>query len=618
MFFTSQIDENFIEIAVVPFLMVLAIFLGGRMATKSEVNRRFLVLVMTSFVTAFFECIIELFMSREVSSVHMKIFYVLVNVNAYSLMSYIAAYTGRLSRHFKEVNFFALSLSLVMPFVFGGNESFYTVFAPGFGILFVIEGFVLQLVYQENYGNGQFVVMNVLFLMLIDAFIIQYVFERNIPLVYIVAAVMIVFTFFYMEAPTYRQLISAHAETEAARLEAEKSLEHAKHANQTKSNFLASTSHEIRTPMNAILGINDMIINAIAETRDTETKDAAQSIRRAGTYLLNLINNILDISKIEAGKMDLYESNYHLWDMLSECRGYVIHKLNKKQFIRFSLKINDTMPDHLFGDVLRLKQAVINLVDNAVKYTVRGSIELEVKSERGRKEASINLIFIIRDTGIGMKKSEMGKIFEPFERLNLNETRNIMGAGLGMPLVKNIVDIMHGKLNIESEYGEGTTVTLTIPQKISDKEPCTVGEYRKLLETRQAKELNSAASNKKEWPDSKVLIVDDTPVNLVVAKGMLKDTKVKIETSESGEDALEKIKAEHFDLIFLDHKMPGMDGIETLKRAKDYAPDTPFIALTANAGANARNEYIETGFSDYLPKPFKSDEMLNILRNFLA
>ena len=618
MIFLNHIDENFIEIAVMPFLLVLALFLGGRMATKSEINRRFLMLVMTSFVAAIFECAVEVFMSKEASSLHMKVFYAIVNINAYSLAAYIAAYTGRLSRTFREVNFFALCLSLVMPFVFGGKEEFYMLFAPGFGILFVIEGFILQLVYQENYGNGQFVVMNVLFLLLIDAFIIQYVFKRDIPLVYIVAALMIVFTFFYMEAPTYRQLISAHAETEKARTEAEKSLERAKHANQTKSNFLASTSHEIRTPMNAILGINDMIINAIAETKDTETQEAAKNIRRSGNYLLTLINNILDISKIEAGKMDLYESNYHLWDMISECRGYAIHKLNKKQYVSFSLKIDDSMPDHLYGDVLRLKQAVVNLVDNAIKYTVRGSVSLEIKYEKGRKDGSINLIFIVKDTGIGMKKSEMGKLFEPFERLNVSETRNILGAGLGMPLVKNIVDIMHGKLNINSEYGEGTTVSLMIPQKISEKESFTVGEYRKFLEAQQAKESNSAASTKTEWPGSKVLIVDDTPVNLVVAKGMLKDTKVKIETAESGEDALEKIKAEHFDLIFLDHKMPGMDGIETLKRAKDYTQDTPFIALTANAGANARNEYIEEGFNDYLPKPFKSTDMINILRNFLA
>ena len=616
MIFLNSIEANFIEFSVLPFLMVLALFLGGRMATKSEVNRRFLLLVFSSFITAFFEVIIELFMTNNVTDFHMKIFYVCININTFCLAAYVAAYTGQLSRYFREVNLFALFFSMVVPFVFGAKESFYTLFAPGFGILFVVEAFILQLVYQQNYGNGQFIVMNILFILLIDAFVVQYIFKKDIPLVYIVATLMLVFTFFYMEAPTYRQLISAHAETENARLKAEASMQRAKLANQTKSNFLASTSHEIRTPMNAILGINDMIINALAESHDHETQQAAQNIRRSGNYLLTLINIILDISKIEAGKMDLYESDYHLWDIISECKGYAIHKLNKKPNVSFNLKIDEAMPEHLFGDVLRLKQAVINLIDNAVKYTNKGSITFEIKSEY--KGATLALFFIIKDTGIGMKKEDMSHIFEPFERANLVETRNVLGAGLGLTLVKNIVDIMHGKLDIKSEYYVGTTATLMIPQKLSDKETFTVGEYREYIEAQQAKEAEAIHSTKTEWPDAKVLIVDDTPVNLVVAKGMLKDTKIKVDTAESGEEALDKIKAEHYDLIFLDHKMPGMDGLETLQHAKPHAENTPFIALTANAGANARNEYIQAGFNDYLPKPFKSAEMINILRTFLA
>ena len=618
MIFLNNIGENFIEMAVLPFLLVMALFLSGRMATKSEVNRRFLLLVFTSFIAALLEVIIELFLTNKADQLYVKIYYVLVNINTFCLASYVAAYTGQLSKYFREVNFFTLCFSIVMPFVFGANENFYIMFAPGFGILFVLEAFILQLVYQQNYGNGQFIVMNILFILLIDAFVVQYIFRKDIPLVYIVATLMLVFTFFYMEAPTYRQLISAHGETEKAREKAEASMMLANHANQTKSNFLANTSHEIRTPMNAILGINDMIINALAESHDTETQQAAQNIRRSGNYLLTLINNILDISKIEAGKMDLYESDYHLWDMLMECKGYVIHKLNKKPNVSFSLKIEEKMPEHLFGDVMRLKQAVINLLDNAVKFTSKGGISLEVKSEYNPKNSTLNLIFVIKDTGIGMRKEDMEYIYEPFERANLIETRNVLGAGLGLPLVKNIVDIMHGKIDIKSEYYVGTTATLIIPQKISDKETFTVREYREYLESQQATEAKSAKSDKTEWPGAKVLIVDDTPVNLVVAKGMLKDTKVKIDTAESGEEALDKIKAEHYDLIFLDHKMPGLDGIETLKQAKPNAQGTPFIALTANAGANARNEYIKSGFNDYLPKPFKSTEMINILRNFLV
>ncbi|MDY6399521.1 MAG: response regulator [Synergistales bacterium] len=614
MTFLNNFNEIFIELAMLPYLLVFSIFLGGRMATQSEINKRFLMLVISTFIAASFEAVIELFTDMETSELYMKVFYALVNINAYSLMAYVAAYTQRMSQRFIELNFFALVVSLIMLFVFGTQEKTYMIFSPGFAVIFVLEGFILQLLFQQNYGNGQFIVMNVLFIFLIDSFIMQYLFAQNIPLVYTVATIMLVFTFFYMEAPTYRQLLTAHVETEKARHDAELSMQHATAANKTKSNFLASTSHEIRTPMNAILGINDMIINELAMTKDEESKKAAQNIRRSGNYLLTLVNNILDISKIDAGKMDLYESDYHLWDVLWECEGYTTHKLNGKN-VKFSLDVDENMSEYLHGDVLRLKQALINLLDNAAKYTKAGSVTLKASGVREGDE--INLSFIVQDTGLGMKEDDMTKIFEPFERANIVETRNILGAGLGLTLVKNITDIMHGEIKIESSYGEGTKVTLTLPQKIARDEEFTIKEYKDFISSNLAQQLQEALNTKTEWPDAKILIVDDTPVNLVVAKGMLKDSKAKIETAESGEEALEKIKSEHFDLIFLDHKMPGMDGIETLKQAKKYAQGTPFIALTANAGPNARNEYIAEGFDDYLPKPFKSLEMLKILKKFL-
>ena len=611
----NNLNEIFIEVTMLPFLLIFSLFLSGRMATKSEINRRYLMLVISTLVAAGFESILELFTDMETSKVYMKVFYALVNINAYCLMCYVAAYTRRTSQRFLELNFFALAVSLIVLFVFKAEEKTYMVFSPGFAVLFVLEGFVLQLVHQEHYGNGQFIVMNFLFVLLIDSFVLQYVFDENIPLVYTVATMMLVFTFFYMEAPNYRQLISAHAETEQARREAEASMQRATLANKTKSNFLASTSHEIRTPMNAILGMNDMIINELGMTNDEESKEAAHDIKRAGNYLLTLVNNILDISKIEAGKMDLYESDYHLWDVLWECQGYAIHKLGSKD-VKFTLDVDDDMPEHLHGDVLRLKQALANVLDNAVKYTKRGSVTLRVSTSLEGSE--MKLSFAVQDTGLGMKEQDMTKIFEPFERVNILETRNILGAGLGLTLVKNIIDIMNGEIKIDSVYGEGTTVTLTVPQRLAREDLFTVKEYKDFIAAQQAAELHTLVSNKTEWPDAKILVVDDTPVNLVVAKGMLKDSKAQIETAESGEEALEKIKAEHFDIVFLDHKMPGMDGIETLGKAKKYAEGTAFIALTANAGSDARNEYLAAGFDDYLPKPFKSLEMLKVLKTFLV
>ena len=609
----AEIKHTFIEITMLPFLAVLSFFLAGRLSTTNEINRRFLMLVLSTFISAVFETSIELFPALASELLAQKIFYALVNINAYCLMCYIAAYTRILNHNLIRSNFVLLCISVFMIFALSPEENFYTLFCPGSAVMFAIEGFILQLVFQKYYGNGQFLVMNLLFLLLIDAFAIQYLFKQNFPLVYTIATIMLFFTFFYLEAPTYKQLIVAKQETEDARIRTEKSIKKATIANKAKSNFLASTSHEIRTPMNAILGINEMILN---ETKDSETRSAALDVKKSGEYLLNLVNNILDISKIEAGKMEIFDNDYHLWDMLKECEIYVTERIKSKSGLKFVLNVDKDLSEHLYGDSLRLKQALINLLDNAAKYTEKGQIILTVSGERSSDNINIKLVFSVKDTGIGMREEELQNIFEPFERANIIETRHIPGAGLGLTLVRNIIDIMSGILEIKSVYGEGTEFIMTIPQKISSGEEFTISKYESYVNANK-QEQESEDSSPEVWPDANILVVDDTPVNLVVAKGMLKDSQANIDTSESGENAIDMIKAKHYDIVFLDHKMPGMDGIETLKHAKKYTDDTKFIALTANSGANARAEYISYGFDDYLPKPFKSLEMMRILKSCL-
>ena len=611
----NNISEAFLEITVLPFLFVLCAFLSGRMATKSEINKRFLLLVVSTLVAACYETFLELFTDMSSSTMWTNIFYAVININSYCLMCYVAAYTRVISRRFVELHFFLLALSIAMMVAFRSSGIFYMVFTPGMGVFFIVEGFVLQLIYQEYYGNGQFIVMNLLFVLLIDSFMMQYLFHQNMPLVYTVATIMLVFTFFYLEAPTYRKLLEAQNGIEEARQRAEESTKRAASANRAKSNFLASTSHEIRTPMNAILGINEMILS---ESKDYETRKAARDIKNAGEHLLNIVNNILDISKIEAGKMDLYESDYHLWEILKDCEDYITAMISSKSGVKFILNVDKELPEHLHGDSLRLKQVLVNLLNNSAKYTEKGTITLEVSGEK-KRESSMNIIlkFSVEDTGMGMRENESRRIFEPFERANIVETRHIPGAGLGLALVKDIIDIMSGRIKLESEYGKGTKITFEIPQRIARDEDITIGEYEEQMRNAVPLKADDADEGPSVWPDAKILIVDDTPVNLVVAKGMLKDSMVHIDTAESGEEALEKIKAEHYDIVFLDHKMPGMDGPETLGHAKKYAPDTAFIALTANAGGNARAEYIAMGFDDYLPKPFKSMEMMKILKECL-
>lgn len=612
----NNISEVFLEITVIPFLVVLSAFLSGRMATKSEINRRFLFLVISTLIAACYESFLELFTDMQTVTVHTKIFYALININAYCLMCYVAAYTNKISRRFTDIHYFVLAVSVILLFVFKNDSNIFMIFSPGIGVIFVLEGFILQLLYQEYYGNGQFIVMNIMFVLLIDSFVMQYLFRQNMPLVYTVATMMLVFTFFYLEAPTYRRLISAQHEIEDARKQAEESMLRAGAANKAKSNFLASTSHEIRTPMNAILGINEMILN---EANDYETRKASADIKEAGEHLLNIVNNILDISKIEAGKMELYESDYHLWEILKDCESYVTGLIGKgkKSGLKFILNAEGNMPEHLHGDSLRLTQVLMNLLSNSVKYTDEGSITLNVSCDNVKaSDPAIIMKFSVDDTGIGMREDESSKIFEPFERANIVETRHIPGAGLGLALVKNIIDIMSGRIKLESEYGKGTRITFEIPQRIARGDNMTLHEYEEFMRnTALAEDENDEGPS--VWPDADILIVDDTPVNLVVAKGMLKESQAHIDTAESGEEALEKIKAAHYDIVFLDHKMPGMDGPETLRHAKKYTENTAFIALTANAGGNARAEYIAMGFDDYLPKPFKSMEMMKILRECL-
>ena len=614
-FFTMAftVNEAFIELSMIPFLCVLSAFLGGRMATKSEINRRYLLLVISTLVAAVFESVLEMTTGMKTVTGWTKVFYATININAYCLMCYVAAYTNVISRRFTDIHFLILTVSLTLLAVFGRDDRLYMIFSPGFAVLFVIEGFVLQILYQEHYGKGQFIVMNLMFILLIDSFVMQYLFRMNLPFVYTVATIMLVFTFFYLEAPTYRRLIGAQKETEEARVAAEESMQRAGAANKAKSNFLASTSHEIRTPMNAILGINEMIYS---EAKDDETRRASNSIKDAGEHLLNIVNNILDISKIEAGKMELYESDYHLWEILKDCESYITPLISGKP-VKFILSAEPSLPEHLHGDSLRLKQVLMNLLNNSAKYTQSGNITLTVTGNvTGSGNSAVILSVTVEDSGMGIRHEETVKIFEPFERANIIETRHIPGAGLGLALVRDIIHIMSGHIQLESVYGEGTKITFSVPQRIARGDNITIKEYEEFMQNAAPDEaVNDEGPS--VWPGAKILVVDDTPVNLVVAKGMLKESLADIDTAESGEEALEKIKAAHYDIVFLDHKMPGMDGVETLGHAKKYAPGTSFIALTANAGGNARAEYIAMGFDDYLPKPFKSLEMMKVLRECL-
>lgn len=625
-----------IEVAVIPFLAVMVFFLYARYGTNAKVNRRFRTLATTTFLAAIFEVVSTMLIEgwgtqRIVNLIIISVYFAIMNFNAYYLMLYVEAYVGIKDRRFDNFNRLLIGSSILILFLnsisgIGGfffiisadgsmsNGTYNTLWRSVYVIYFVLMALYLQIANKHVYKTKtQYFLFTSLVLLLVIANIIQSMFVRLTLFTYAAGCIVLFITFFYYESPTYRRMHTIEKDLEDARVQVEHSTRITNAANKAKSNFLANTSHEIRTPMNAILGMNEMILK---ESRDNEIHQAALAIRKSGNHLLTIINNILDISKIESGKMELYQTDYHLWQLLrdiEESHFEIVHEKN----LEFAVDVDKTIPEHLYGDEDKIRQVLDNLIENAVKYTEKGKVTLKVRGSLEEHD-HFKLNMAVEDTGIGIRAGDLGKLFQSFERVNLNETQNIRGAGLGLTLVRYLVELMNGKVAAQSEYGRGSTFKIQIPQGLAQEG--FQGTYQEYEATFAKEQAVQEDDGKFTCPGAEILIVDDTPVNLVVAKGMLKESLAKITTAESGEDCLELLKTKHYDIIFLDHKMPGMDGIETLNAAHEMEGPSrlsKYIALTANSGATLREEYISKGFNDYLPKPIKADALRKILSRYL-
>ncbi|MBQ3797887.1 MAG: response regulator [Butyrivibrio sp.] len=394
--------------------------------------------------------------------------------------------------------------------------------------------------------------------------------------------------------------------------ELEKELEVAKKASEAKSSFLSNMSHEIRTPINAVLGLNEMILR---ESEDKQTLEYASGIKSAGNSLLGIINDILDFSKIEAGKMDILPETYHLGSTINDLINLVAVKAEDKG-LALNMNIDRTLPSLLIGDEIRIKQCVTNILTNAVKYTKEGSVTLNV-SYRKADEDSIFLKFQVLDTGIGIKEEDLEKLYSPFERIEEIRNRSIEGTGLGMSIVKKLLALMDTKLEVKSVYGEGSDFSFEVKQQVAswDELGDFRAKYKEFLDSQERYHEKFTA------PEAEILVVDDTPINLTVVKGLLKNTLIKVDTAESGRKTLELVKKKKYDAIFIDHRMPEMDGVQTLEALKNMkdnlSSDAPCIALTANAGEGARDEYLAAGFNDYLSKPVNGELLEDMLKEYL-
>ena len=411
----------------------------------------------------------------------------------------------------------------------------------------------------------------------------------------------------FLAAGAYLFRVRRKAE-ESDALRREKEL--ADNANQAKGAFLANMSHEIRTPINAVLGMNEMILR---EGTDPAIARYARNIRSAGRTLLDLINDVLDFSKIESGKIELVESDYRLSELLRNAVNMAKPRAEDKG-LSFGLEVDEMLPDALFGDMTRVQQIVVNLLTNAAKYTEKGSVDFRVSGEKNEEGQTVFLRFVVQDTGIGIRAEDKDRIFNNFERLDTVRNRSIEGTGLGLAITKRLAKLMGGDVVFESTYGVGSTFTATLLQKIDGDE--LVGDFTGRLSETETEPAYRAAFRA---PDARILVADDNEINLLVVAGLLKKTEVQIETVSDGQAVLDRLAENRYDAVLLDHRMPGMDGVETLHAAKEMpnAKDTPFLILTADAVTGMRENFLKEGFDDYLAKPLDGEKLEWTLMRYL-
>lgn len=379
-------------------------------------------------------------------------------------------------------------------------------------------------------------------------------------------------------------------------------------ANASKSSFVAHVSHEIRTPINAIIGMDEMIIR---ESKEEPIRQYATDISQAAQTLYGIINDVLDLSKMESGKMDIFPVEYDLNRLIYDAILPFKQRIKAKQ-IDFFIDINPSLPKSYYGDDVHIKQVVSNLISNAVKYTHEGFIKVSVDGDY--KNGLIDLRFEIKDTGIGIKEEDISKLFVAFERIEESRNRNIEGTGLGMNITHNLLKLMGSRLNVSSVYGEGTIFSFTVTQRIVDQSP--IGEFASFEKHQEMpNELNFEA------PSVKILVVDDSEVNRRVFKSLLGRTQIRIDEADGGRRCLAMIMKEQYDLIFLDHLMPDMDGIETITKMRANKSHlnvkTPVIMLTANAIGDVKEIYMSSGFDAYLAKPVFVNELERLIRKYV-
>ena len=483
-----------------------------------------------------------------------------------------------------------------------GHGPLYAITFAGVALI-ITFALVATIFDRKYYTKSQLISVIILYFLTAASTVLELLVDSRTLFINFGIAIGLLVVFTTLESPDYAKAIAAKTEAEKAKIEADK-------ANSAKSDFLARMSHEIRTPMNAIMGMNEMIINS---THEDQTKIYSSDAYNAAHNLLDIINEILDFSRIESGKLDLIEDKYSLTAILRDLWVLFTTKANDKG-LSIEFDIDPELFDERNGDRVRIRQILINLLNNAIKYTDEGKVTLKVSTVSA--EDSRDLVkYEIIDTGRGIKEEDKKKLFEAFSRIEENKSTNIAGTGLGINITTALLRLMNSELKVDSTYGKGSNFYFTLSQDVLTSKK--IGSFKD-VKAEEVVVSNSVVN----VSGKKVLCVDDTPLNLKVFRAFLKDSSIETNLAESAKDALVLTLKNKYDLIFMDHLMPEIDGVECLKLIREQEGglnnDTPIIVLTANAIKGAQEKYTQLGFADVCFKPYTKDQLIKIINKHFS
>ena len=486
----------------------------------------------------------------------------------------------------------------------------YIVLSTGFIALWSIWAWVEIFMYRKSFTPGQFYALVTELAICWVIIFLQNKYFPDVPIHFIIISMGVYYFFFLLETPAYRDLEKTLERLRKAKAIADEANAAAISADEAKGEFLANMSHEIRTPLTTILGMDEMILR---KYESGPIYQYATDIQSAGNTLLHIINDILDFSKIESGTLELASRNYDLGRVLRDVDNMIKIRAEQKG-LKYIAQIDSSLPDELFGDRIRVHQIMVNILNNAVKYTKKGSVKFTLTGVKGDDPSLIVLHITVTDTGIGIHADDIPKLFKSFSRVNAKDTHNIEGTGLGLAITGRLIELMGGTVEVTSTYGMGSTFHVVIPQKIVGEKTLKDYEIENSHRKKQERKVLKA-------PSAKILVVDDNDMNRIVLRSLMKENQVMIDEAESGEECLNKISQNQYDVILMDYMMPRMDGKETLQRIKQM-PDAPgakakIIVCTANALVGVRAELLSAGFDDFLSKPVNGKELEEMLLKYI-